>query len=98
MKITTKQEIKNQDVGREIERQRDGEAGHPGFLVFNLSPWEAYPAPAIFECLSSERHLPSAVAAGPFINEHNYLCKWCRAKLAPHKQTEGPEDCEQTTH
>lgn len=47
MKITAKQEIKNQDVKWEIERQRDGGAGHPGFLVFNLSPWEAHPAPAV---------------------------------------------------
>ena len=28
-------------------KTRDEGEGHPGFLVFNLSPWEAYPAPAV---------------------------------------------------
>lgn len=56
---------------------------HPDFLLFNLGPWEAHPAPAVSSRLSSERHLVSAVAAGPFISQHNYLCKWRRGETGP---------------
>lgn len=45
-KITKEQERKNQEVREEL-KERDGGAGHPDFLVFNLSPWEAHPAPAV---------------------------------------------------
>lgn len=98
LQMDQEEEKYNQQPGSQKREGRMDRQGRPDFQVFNLSPWEAITAPAVSLCLSSERHLQSAVAAGPFISEHNYLCKWRRVKLAPHKQTGGPEDCEQTTH
>lgn len=41
-----RKEVRHPEEGGKQKGWKGG-AGHPGFLVFNLSPWEAHPAPAI---------------------------------------------------